>query len=72
MPTSAPVLGAHRFGFLRVAAATFALWAAIAVNAQSGPPPTERQQVTETFYGQSVSDPYRWLEKWQDGKGPTR
>jgi prolyl oligopeptidase len=69
MPTSSQVLSANRFCFLTVAAATFAGLAAIAVNAQSGPPPTERQQVTETFYGQSVSDPYRWLEKWQDGKG---
>ena len=68
MPTSAPALSRNCFCFLAVAAATLAL-AAIAVNAQSGPPPSERQQVTETFYGQSVSDPYRWLEKWQDGKG---
>lgn len=37
--------------------------------AQSGPPPTDRHDVTETFFGTTVTDPYRWLEKWQDGKG---
>ena len=36
--------------------------------AQSAPPPTERHDVTETFFGVTVTDPYRWLEKWQDGK----
>jgi len=39
------------------------------LTAQSGPPPTERQDVTETFFGTSVTDPYRWLENWKDGKG---
>lgn len=39
------------------------------LSAQSGPPPAEREEVSETFYGQTVTDPYRWLEKWQDGKG---
>jgi prolyl oligopeptidase len=38
------------------------------LDAQSGPPATERQDVTEIFFGQSVSDPYRWLENWRDGK----
>jgi prolyl oligopeptidase len=38
------------------------------LNAQAGPPATERQDVTETFFGQSVSDPYRWLENWHDTK----
>ena len=31
-------------------------------------PPTDRQDVTETFFGQSVTDPYRWLENWHDAK----
>jgi prolyl oligopeptidase len=43
---------------------------AAAVLAQSsaltGPPPTARHDVTETFFGQSVTDPYRWLENWHD------
>jgi len=39
------------------------------LNAQSGPPPTERHDVTETFFGQTVTDPYRWLEDWHEGKG---
>jgi prolyl oligopeptidase len=38
------------------------------LSAQAGPPATERQDVTETFFGQSVSDPYRWLENWHDTK----
>jgi len=45
----------------------------VAVPAQSsrptGPPATERHDVTETFFGQSVTDPYRWLENWRDPKG---
>ena len=39
-----------------------------AAQAQSAPP-TERQDVTEVFFGQSVTDPYRWLENWREGKG---
>jgi prolyl oligopeptidase len=35
---------------------------------QSGPPPAERHDVTEVFYGQSITDPYRGLENWHDAK----
>jgi len=45
-----------------------ALPAPLRLNGQTRPPPTERQDVTETFYGQSVTDPYRWLETWHDPK----
>jgi prolyl oligopeptidase len=38
------------------------------LKAQSGPPPTERHDVTETFFGQSLTDPYRWLENWREAK----
>jgi len=38
------------------------------LSGQTGPPPTERHEVTETFFGQSVTDAYRWLENWQDAK----
>ena len=38
------------------------------LNGQTAPPPTDRQDVTETFFGQSVTDPYRWLENWHDAK----
>ena len=38
------------------------------LKAQSGPPPTERHNVTDTFFGQTVTDPYRWLEDWHEGK----
>jgi len=34
------------------------------LNAQSGPPVAERHEVTETFFGQTVVDDYRWLEDW--------
>jgi prolyl oligopeptidase len=49
-------------GFLTALALTSPL------NGQLTPPPTERQDVTETFYGQSVTDPYRWLESWHEAK----
>lgn len=39
------------------------------LTAQLAPPPTERHDVTETFFGTTVTDPYRWLENWHDGKG---
>ncbi len=38
------------------------------LSGQTGPPPTKRQEVTETFFGQSVTDPYLWLENWHDAK----
>lgn len=44
-------------------------FAVSAAQAQSGPPAAERQDVTEVFFGQSVTDPYRWLENWREGKG---
>jgi prolyl oligopeptidase len=45
-----------------------ALAAPSRLNGQIAPPLAERQDVTETFYGQSVTDPYRWLESWHDPK----
>jgi prolyl oligopeptidase len=45
-----------------------ALAAPSPARGQSAPPPTERHDVTEVFYGQSVTDPYRWLEDWHEGK----
>ena len=50
----------------------FCLWitlvatGAVPAKGQSGPPPTETQIVTETFFGQTVTDPYRWLEDWHE------
>jgi prolyl oligopeptidase len=38
------------------------------LNGQASPPPAERQDVTETFFGQTVTDPYRGLENWHDVK----
>jgi len=45
-----------------------ALTATFPLNVHSAPPPTERQNVTEIFYGQTVTDPYRWLENWHEPK----
>lgn len=64
MATSTRSFSAFRFVLALAVIAALASF----LDAQSGPPPTERQDVTETFYGQTVTDPYRWLEKWQDGK----
>jgi prolyl oligopeptidase len=45
-----------------------ALCPTLRLQAQSGPPAAERIDVTETFFGQTVTDPYRWLENWREGK----
>jgi prolyl oligopeptidase len=47
---------------------TASFLAASSLSAQSGPPVAERHDVTETFYGQVVVDPYRSLEDWHDPK----
>jgi prolyl oligopeptidase len=54
---------------LTLTAAIAALIPSSSLLAQSGPPSTEQVVVNETFYGVTVSDPYRWLENWHDGKG---
>jgi prolyl oligopeptidase len=58
-----------RFHLLLAGVCFFSVFTAPTARAQSGPPPTERQDVTEVFFGQSVTDPYRWLENWREGKG---
>lgn len=35
---------------------------AMQIHAQTALPPTPARPVTETYFGQSVTDPYRWLE----------
>src|SRR5262249_9226749 len=55
--------------FLIVLAVVAAFVSSRPLLAQSGPPATERQDLTETFFGTRVTDPYRWLENWKDGKG---
>jgi prolyl oligopeptidase len=67
--TFGPSPSATRFHFLL---ASLTLFAACAIppgtQAQSAPPPTERHDVTEVYFGQSVTDPYRWLEDWHEAK----
>ena len=45
-----------------------AVAAPLLLSGQTAPPRAERQDVTETFFGQSVIDPYRWLENWHEAK----
>jgi len=35
---------------------------------QSRPPAAERQDVTDVYFGTTITDPYRWLENWHEGK----
>jgi prolyl oligopeptidase len=62
----------HTAPRLHIVLAAFAMLAALAaplsLQCQSGPPSTERKDVTEVFFGQSVTDPYRWLENWHEPK----
>jgi prolyl oligopeptidase len=34
------------------------------VDTQSGPPAARVDAVTDTFFGTTVEDPYRWMEEW--------
>ena len=40
--------------------------AAISSNAQWGYPPTKKVDVSDTYFGKSYPDPYRWLEDLKD------
>ena len=43
-------------------AAVVVFFSAISFIAAAAPPASEKQDVTDTFFGTSVADPYRWLE----------
>jgi len=53
---------------MRAAAAFFAA-AVVNLALAASPPATEKQAVTDTFFGVTVSDPYRWLEDNASAKG---
>ncbi|HVU24423.1 MAG TPA: prolyl oligopeptidase family serine peptidase [Opitutus sp.] len=42
------------------------LFATAAFAARFQPPPTPAHPVTDTYHGVTVTDPYRWLENWDD------
>ncbi len=46
----------------KVGALSFLLASAISIFAQTGPPKAEVREVKDTYFGQTISDPYRWLE----------
>lgn len=47
-----------------LAALTVPRW----LQAQSRPPAAERQDVTDVYFGTTITDPNRWLENWREGK----
>jgi prolyl oligopeptidase len=53
---------------LIVAATLAALTVSRWLEAQSRPPAAERQDVTDVYFGTTITDPYRWLENWHEGK----
>ena len=50
-----------RIVLLLAASAAVAPFAISQVTALPAPPKTEEAPVTDTYYGVSVTDPYRWL-----------
>src|ERR1700722_16240895 len=59
--------GRQSRAFIFIAAVVLMTGTAVAtLTTTSAPPPTERHDVTETFYGQKVTDRYRWLENWHE------
>jgi prolyl oligopeptidase len=59
--------GRQSRSYMFIAAAVLVTGTAVAtLTTASAPPATERRDVTETFYGQKVTDRYRWLENWHD------
>jgi len=50
-------------------AAIFLATATLTLAGAASPPATDKQAVTDTYFGVKVGDPYRWLEDNADAKG---
>jgi prolyl oligopeptidase len=51
---------------ISTSAAAFAVAVPRIATAKEGPPVPRIEPVTETFFGQSITDPYRWMENPKD------
>jgi prolyl oligopeptidase len=52
----------YRSAASRISTGLVLLLAPLAVLAQNGPPRAAVREVTDTYFGQTVVDPYRWME----------
>jgi prolyl oligopeptidase len=64
MSHDSPARRVARFAVLCMLAGAFMSIAP--TRAAPAPPKTEKRPVTDQFYGQSVTEDYRWLENWSD------
>jgi prolyl oligopeptidase len=46
----------------KVTAISFLIATSFSISAQNAPPKAQVREVKETYFGQTISDPYRWME----------